>query len=158
MTNATLPTVYNVPLLGGLLKMFVDQINSLFLSTNTAGKSGAGTSYTQIKNNKTGASYGAVPASTNLRCWGFDSITLSNGSGTNGLAQFGYADDSAGTNFVSLFDCGVIFGLNVGTLTNQLTGLLTVPTGKYPLLKSTNSNGGGGTVTFNANMTMLETV
>ena len=134
MVNATNPTLNTISLLGGLIHIFVDQYASLkkltriFTTIN-------GTSFNTIRDQRTSTNY-SVPASTNLRLWGFESISIVQGTGMS-LCQFGYSDDAAGTNFVSLFDVFLAFGTTSQTQNNVITGSMIVPTGKFTIMKTT---------------------
>lgn len=131
MTNATLPTSVLLKTLAGLVNFPVDQysavipLGQVFASIN-------GTNYTEFKNKKTGAAYGAVAASTNLRIYGLELATI----GANWTTlQIGYDNDGAGTGFTVLFDLGATIPSGSQNLSNIITGLLTVPTGKHLTLK-----------------------
>jgi len=138
MTNATNPLLVLIKFLGGLVNTYIDQTSAIKVLSSTA-TSINGTNYVQLKKPDQ-TNYGSVPASTNLRLYGFESIVFTNGGGVATVIQFGYADDAAGTNFVSLFDIFAAFGSGAQTVNNIFAGLLTVPTGKFPLIKQTNNN------------------
>ena len=153
MTNAILPTLQTLNLLGGLVKIYVDQYSSVKSLSGSLATANT-TSYSAFTNILNNTSY-QVPVSTNLRIWGIDKyISLINAGIT--VMQLGYADNTSGTNFVSLLDLIALANAlgAAGTYNNIITGLLTVPANKYPILKQTAN---GGWETFTINLTALET-
>ena len=143
MTNATNPTVQGLKLLGGLVVITVDQFGSVQPLNSTTFVSANGTNFGPMKDSKAGGNY-TVPAASNLQIWGFEICNFTyGGSAAVTLLQFGYADDASGTNFVLQFDIlnGILNGIGTSTSnnSNQITGKLTVPTGKIPQLKMTST-------------------
>jgi hypothetical protein len=141
MVNATNPTSVSLSLLNGLIKFPCDSIASLRLINCNFSEvlSGVSTNYNGFTNTL-GTTY-SVPASTNLRIYGFDASQYTI-QGTVDLLQFGYGDNVTGTNFVTLFDIGASFGLTVATFTNNnfLLGGVTIPATKFPLIKNHHNN------------------
>lgn len=150
MTNATLPTSVSVSLLGGLVKIYVDQYSSIIPIGGTGAQLVTinGTNYKELVSFLTGSVYGAVPVSTSMRIYGFESVGA---AGSQTVILLGYDDDGAGTNFVTLFD---ILNSLAGVATNNvITGLLTIPTGKHVVLKQTNGSAQNITLQIKALLT-----
>lgn len=138
MTNATLPTTQNVSLLGGLVKIYVDQYNSIKNLYFPLTASANGTKFIPLLDARTGANY-TVPAATNCQMWGFEQWLYQFGGANPTVIQFGYADDGSGTNFTLLFDLRSAYGTATVTKNNQISQLMTVPTGKIPQVKIVDS-------------------
>lgn len=141
MANATLPTVIGLALAHQKVKIWVDNPPSIKPLTRKNVPIN-GTNFQTLQSNN--ADY-TVPASTNLRIYGIeDAVGITAFSAASTVFQLGYADDNAGTNFVSLADLTSWFGPSTG-LSSTLTiigiplGILTVPAGKLPQLKQTNT-------------------
>ncbi|MHB8545651.1 MAG: hypothetical protein ACYDAJ_02665 [Nitrosotalea sp.] len=156
MTNATKPLIQSLKLLGGLIIIYVDNYASVKVLKGTFSHTfgAAGTSYGDLVK-LTGGNYGAVPGITNLQMWGLESAQAIQGTGVIGSSGIGYSDDGAGTNYVSMIDVFTVFGQTA--ITNIVTGAFTVPTGKHPTAKVTESNGPGGSESIAYNIIALET-
>ncbi|GEM_PF-5283593 len=156
MTNATKPLSQTVSLVGGNVKIVVDNYPSLKILKGSYSHSfgAAGTSYGDLVRGDTNAAYGAVPASTNLQFWGIDAVQVNNNTGLAGDSGLGYSDDGAGTNYVSWVAVFNIFGLSA--VANLLTSFI-IPTGKHPTAKLGQTNAGGGAPNISYTLYCLET-
>lgn len=140
MTNATNPATIGLTIANATVRTWCDNPPSVTTITSQA-TNAAGTAYTAWKLN--GSNY-QVPASTNFRFFGLESIlVVATGSTASTLYQIGYSDDGAGTNFVSLLDITSLMSFITGYITAGKiqagfpTGALTVPASKYPTIKIT---------------------
>ena len=139
MTTATLPTKVGLLLGGATTRTWCDSLTNIkYLTVKVT--SANGTNYTGLQS--AGSAY-TVPAATNLRVFGLEDMVCVANSTNPTVFQFGYDDDGAGTNFVLLADAlSLVTSANIASGTRALgmsTGLLTIPTGKHPVIKQTNT-------------------